>query len=538
MGQRDVLFATLILGGIAAMGWGLAPPRARSTDPAPPSPAPDGLRAVVDRVAAAHRRAWSEGGLTPAPKAPELAVMRRISLAMTGTIPSLEEIRRFEAWPPDGRIDRRLDEIWRDRRCADYLAERLARAFVGVEGGPFLIYRRRRFASWLSDELIRNRPYDDLVRDLIAGRGLWTDHPATNFVSVAFDPDRKAIDPERLAARVARAFLGARIDCAQCHDHPFQPWKRADFRGIAAYFGQVQSGLAGIGDGDGEFRVDDRRDGHPTAVEPRVPFLPGLDPGTGTGTRRDRLARWATDPRNPNFARAAANRAWALLFGRALVEPVDDLAAAGEPPEALRLLADDFAAHGHDLRRLIRVIASTEAFALDSATPSEAGPSDALEAAWAAFPLTRLRPEQVAGALLQAARPETIDAGSHIIVRLATYGGVGEFVARHGDPGEDEFRLESSSTIPQRLLMMNGDLVHKKTRDDLGNAAARIALLAPDDRTAVEAAYLATLTRRPTPVEATHFQARLAGTSGEERKDRMTDLAWALLNATEFSWDH
>ena len=533
MGKRDLLFASLILGGVGALGASLAPPRTRLDDNRTPAIARPSIVAEVDT---ALRRRWAEQGLTPTPRASDLLVMRRASLALTGSIPSLEEVRRFEGRPPEGRLARWVDELLLDRRSADYLAERLARAFVGTEGGPFLVFRRRRFVSWLGDELARDRPYDRIVRDLIAGRGVWTDHPSTNFISVTFDPDKKVYDPERLTARVARAFLGARIDCAQCHDHPFQPWKRADFRGLAAYFGQVEHTLTGIADGTGEFLVDDKKEGKSTAIEPRVPFLPDLDPKTGT--RRERLAKWVTDPRNPHFARATANRAWALLFGRPLVEPIDDLAGAGEPPAALQILADDFAAHGFDLRRLIRAVAMTEAFALDSASEGDTGPASTAEAAWAAFPITRLRPEQVAGALLQAASAETIDADSPVLLRLATYGGVNEFVARHGDPGEDEFNLEGPGTIPQRLLMMNGDLVRKNIREDIANASARISALAPDDRKAVEAAYLATLTRRPTPEEAAHFEARLAGTKGDERKERMTDLIWALLNATEFSWGH
>ena len=118
-----------------------------------------------------------------------------------------------------------------------------------------------------------------------------------------------------------------------------------------------------------------------------------------------------TDPRNPNLARATVNRAWALLFGRPLVEPVDDLDSIGDPPRVLELLADDFVAHGYDLRRLIRVIAATEAFQLDSAVAPEV--TEAHEADWAAFPLTRLRPEQVAGGLLQAANLQTIIAEIH-----------------------------------------------------------------------------------------------------------------------------
>ena len=171
---------------------------------------------------------------------------------------------------------------------------------------------------------------------------------------------------------MARAFLGVRIDCAQCHDHPFQPWKQADFRGLAAFFGGVHSDLRGIHDADNDYRPLDRKTKEPVTVEPRVPFRPELRPGSGGP--REQLAAWVVDPRNPNFARATVNRVWALLFGRPLAEPVDDLPAAGELHPALGLLADDFAAHGYDLHRLIRVIAATEVFRLDSAS-AEAEPT-------------------------------------------------------------------------------------------------------------------------------------------------------------------
>jgi hypothetical protein len=455
--------------------------------------------------------------VTPAGRAPDLAILRRLSLALAGRTPSLREIRAFEAQPESGRLARWVDGLLRDRRFADYWAERLARAFVGTEDGPFLVFRRRRFVSWLSDELLRGRPYDQVVRALIADEGLWTDQPATNFVTVTYDKEAKRPDAERLAARVSRAFLGARLDCAQCHDHPFQPWKRRDFQGLAAFFGQVNSGLTGIRDGTGDYQVTNRKTNTPETIAPGVPFLPELLPRDGS--RRGQLARWVTDPRNPNLARATVNRAWALLFGRPLVEPVDDLAGAGDPPRVLELLADDFVAHGYDLRRLIAAIAATEAFRLDSAVEPEL--TGAHEELWAAFPLTRLPPEQAAGGLLQAASLETIDRQSPILVRLATASGQSQFLRRHGDMGEDEFDARAG-TIPQRLLMMNGDLVREKTKEDLANAATRIGWLAPSDRAAVEVAYLTVLTRRPSPEEAVHFAARLGGTRSKERGRHMT----------------
>src|SRR5262249_39105250 len=147
------------------------------------------------------------------------------SLALTGSIPSLEEIRQFEDYTGRDRLQWWVAGVLKERRFADYFAERLARAFVGTEDGPFLVYRRRRFVSWLSDQLHAGRPYDGLVREMIESEGLWTDRPSTNFITVTIEQDKKnAPNPERLAARVARAFLGVRLDCAQCHNHPFQKW--------------------------------------------------------------------------------------------------------------------------------------------------------------------------------------------------------------------------------------------------------------------------------------------------------------------------
>ena len=535
----------LLLGTGTLLWANLAPPRmsaepdrqARQQSRHPSTPIDGSIVAQVDQ---AFRAAWSRSVLVPARPANELAIYRRMALALTGTIPSLAEIRRFEARPAGARLAPQLDEILADRRFADHLAERLARVFVGTEGGPFLVFRRHRFVAWLSDEIHQGRPDDQLVRRLIAGSGLWTDRPEVNFLSVAIDPAIKRPDPERLAARVARAFLGVRIDCAQCHDHPFQPWKRADFQGLAAFFGNLENSLTGLRDGKtNRYTPLDRGTGKPSsvAVVPRVPFQPDRLPAQGPP--RERLAGWVTDPANPNLSLATVNRVWALLLGRPLVEPVDDLTALGEPPEPLRLLADDFTAHGYDLKRLIRVITSSRVFQLDSAIEPD-GPTSAQLDTWAVFPLTRLRPEQVVGAIEQAASVETIDDNAHILVKLATSAEEREFVRRYGDLGEDELNPASGGgTIPQRLLLMNGSIVARRTRPDLFNASQRIATQAPTDRAAVEIAYLVVLTRRPDSAELTHFTARLASArTRSERQQRVSDLCWTLINATEFSWNH
>jgi hypothetical protein len=537
MWARNLLFVGVVAAGVTGLGWTLYPqvhaPRVKHFDPAEfRQPAFQDEVVLVDT---AIRQPWAELDVQPAPLAGDLAVARRLSLALTGTIPSVQEIRQLEAQPEEQRLQWWLSGVFQDRRYADYFAERLARTYVGTEDGPFIIYRRRRFVTWLSDELMRNHSYGQIVREIIATEGLWTDKPATNFITVTIEPDnKKGPNPERLAGRVTRAFLGIRLDCAQCHNHPFQKWTQHDFQGLAAFFGQVQQGFTGIYDGDGEYEAENRKTGARAKVEPGVPFLQELLPTTGT--RREQLARWVTDPRNVYFSRATVNRVWALMFGRPLVEPVDDLTSTGDVPAALQLLADDFTAHHYDLQRLIRLIAASEAFQRDSAADHEI--TDVHEHAWAAFPLSRLRPEQVAGSLLQASSLATIDQQqTSSLVRAILFGSERDFVKRYGDTGDDEFDGRGG-TIPQRLLLMNGQLVKDRTKGDFLTAPTRISWLAADDRTAVETAYLAVLTRRPTAEEAAHFEQRLAGLHGEERSQRMEDLYWTLLNSTEFSWNH
>ena len=539
MSYRDFVFVGAILVGAGGLTAGyLRSPLADRSRPAVSEQAPASVHpAGIEAVDRAFRESWKEREVEPTDSASDLAVMRRLGLALTGSIPSLEEIRRLEASPREGRVERWLEELLADRRASDHLAERMARAYVGTEGGPFLLFRRRRFTTWLSDAIHEDRPYDQIVREMIAGKGLWTDSPPTNFLTVTQSEETGRPDPERLAARVSRAFLGSRLDCAQCHDHPFQPWKQDDFRGLAAFFGGVHADLRGLRDSESDYRPIDRRTNKPveTAIAPAVPF--GSEFLAKEGNGRERLADWVVNPKNPRFPRATANRFWALMFGQPMVAPVDDLPPEADLPPALIALAEDFAANGYRLHHLIRVIALSEAFRRESAGgDSEVGPTRAQTESWAAFPMTRLRPEQVARSVYQTARVETLGAESPWYSQLLRYTGRNDFVKRYGDTGEDEFEGKGG-TIPQRLLLMNGELVRDKTNEGLFNASARIAEQAPSDEKAVEAAYLTVLTRRPSTEESTFFVARLREEEGS-RKDRLTDLFWTLLNSTEFSWNH
>src|SRR5579871_2127346 len=195
----------------------------------------------VDRLIA---RKWSDAGVVPAAPAGDLELLRRLSLVLLGTIPSLEELRAFEADSEPGRIDRWVERMLNDRRFSDYFSRRLSRVFVGADDGQFLLFRRDRFWSWLNEQIQKDRPYDQVVRDMIAGRGLWTGKPEVNFITAALADNN--LDVNKLAGRTVRAFLGQRIDCAQCHNHPFADWKQNQFEGLAACFAKVKQTAVGI----------------------------------------------------------------------------------------------------------------------------------------------------------------------------------------------------------------------------------------------------------------------------------------------------
>jgi hypothetical protein len=504
------------------------------------------LQSSLQQLNGEFQRHWDAKGLQSAPLADHLTVARRLGLALVGNVPSLEEIRALEAIAPNERLTWWTNHLLADRRFADYWAERLARICVGNDQGNIVLFRRRRFVLWLGDQIAENTPYDKVVRELLADEGIWTGKPATNFITATATPAmNNQPDPVRLAGRTARAFLGMRIDCLQCHDdklgnimvgasNDVHSGTQANFHELAAFFGPTEIKLVGVTEGDKPYKYKYLNADHETVVRPQVPFDQQLY--DGHGTRRGQLARWVTHPKNKPFARATVNRVWALLFGKPLVQPIDDIPLAGEYPPGLQFLADDFVAHGYDLHRLIRLIAASEVFQLDSR--AEFDITEQHEQAWAVFPLSRLRPEQVSNSLIQAASLKTIDSQAHVAMRLAMYDQTRRFVERYGDLGEDEF-TDRGSTIPQRLLMMNGNLVKERTQPNpLVSAPTRIATLTGRPEMQVEAAFLAILTRRPTAEESQYFIARLKDREGRNRPQTLEDLYWTLENSTEFSWNH
>ena len=510
-----------------------------------------GLLEVVAEVNQKFQQRWKERGLQFAPAADTLTVMRRASLALHGTIPSLEEVKAFAlesgyAMTDDKVIDRYVNYLLQDRRYSDYLSERFARIFVGVDAGPFLIYRRGRFRLWLSDQLMDNKPYDELVHSLIDSKGVWTSDPEVNFVTATItEGEGGRPDVMKLAGRTTRAFLGMRIDCLQCHDDrlgtialnlndPAEGSLQSDFHQFAAFYSQVKTGFYGVDDDSEHYAYKYLGDEEEVIVPPVFPFFQELS--ESKGTRRGQLADWVTHLDNRAFARTAVNRIWAIVFGRPLVVPVDNIPLAGPFPVGLELLTDEFVESGFDLKHLIRVITRLQVFRLDSRADFDV--TEAHESAWSVFPLVRLRPEQVAGALNQTASLKTINADVSYLVRLQQQSEIDNFVKRYGDTGEDEFE-DRSGTVTQRLLLMNGTLSQSRIANGNGsNASARIDLLTEDDEDAIRIAYLTVLTRNPSQAELLYFLKKFRQQPDSQRGRVIEDLFWTLTNSTEFSWAH
>jgi hypothetical protein len=481
---------------------------ARDEPRGPPPPAastPD----VVEEIDHLFAEQWAKAAAPASPHADELIVLRRLSLALFGQSPSLEEIRHFEADRGSDRIARWAAAMMNDARFHRYWAERLARAWVGTGQAMPIVYRRDRLVDWLADQLARRRPFDAVVRDVIAEDGTWTGDPATNYITSSVVNGK--LDAPRLAGRTMRAIAGQRIECAQCHDDPFRPWTQKQFDGLAAFFTTARLSPMGVVEA-------------PLERAAEVPYGSAWLPQAGTP--RERLAAWLTDPRNDAFPRATANRVWALMYGRPLREPVDDVPGAGTEP-VLDALGQDFVSHAYDLRRLILSAALSRPFGLAAAPRSD----------WSAFPVTALRPEQVVGSLLQASSVRSIDRDRHLLVRATRFLRESAFLEAYGDPGDDELAPQQD-TVSRSLYRMNGKLAQDVLEHDGFATPARVAMLAPGDEAAVEGLWLSFLTRRPTDGERAKAKELLSGLSKDARRQALVDVAWGLFNAAEASWNH
>ena len=490
--------------------------------------------ARVDRL---MEVAWSGNSVEPAGPADDLQVLRRLSLALAGTVPSLEEIRQFAGDRSRNRLQRWTTSFISDSRFVEYFGARLADAFVDPVSEGLKPHQRERFRRWLGTSIQEGAPYSAIVRQMMAGYGSLADRPATTFVALELSLGEGAA--QRLTARTSRAFLGQRIDCAQCHDHPFADWTQSQFEGMAAYYGQVRFRSSRIQDtGGGPFVIEDDRAQEQRTITPAVPFESQW--AVDHKHLRAELADWVTHHENRRFRRAIVNRVWGLMFGRSFIRSVDDLPDPSplDKPDVLDVLAADLAEHDDDLRRLIRVIVATRAFSLASTHVGldDEASAERLEAAWAVFPVPELGPQQMIRSMQQAAAVRTlrVESASTFAV-MRRFEGRSRFVDDYGIAGDAEDA--QASTIPHTVQRLDGAYTRRHSEATLLTGPGRIALMSPDATTCLENCYLACLSRRPTTAEMAHFRPQLSGRLNR-RANAVEDIYWTLFNSAEFCWNH
>jgi hypothetical protein len=482
---------------------------------------------IDDRLAVVFKSA----GITPAPRADDAEFLRRIYLDLTGRIPRPSDVHQFLADPSPDKRRRAIDRLLDDPRYAIHFAnvwraELLSEAAANPGANLF----QPGFEAWLRQRLHAGIRYDALVRELLrvpiaaAGQGsepVLRDPTRPN--PLAFFAVKEA-RPENLAAAVTRTFLGIRLECAQCHDHPFAKWKQEQFWMQAAFFAGIER------EGNSIFaplvETVGRREIAPGEGRPKLAatFLTGAAPSPADRSPREALAKWVTSRDNPFFARAAVNRVWGQLFGVGLVEPVDDFRDDNPASDADLLddLAREFVDSGFDLRHLIRGICQSQAYQRSSDSTHSSQSDTRLPARMGVKALTG---EQFFDSLaLATGYREDQDKGRsrrQFLTRFALTGSIGE----------------PETSVQQALTLRNGAFVAWATdpqRCPTLIAATQTPGMSRDDR--IELLYLSTLSRPSTRQERERLQRSLAETKNET--EFLADVYWMLLNSAEFRLNH
>ncbi len=516
--------------------------------------APEGPEPTVEKGKLPNRlpyidemleEAWKEAKLTPSANATDAEYMRRAYLDILGRIPNVEEAYAFLSNKEPNKRAKLIEVLLAN---PDY-PKNFASIFTNI-----LIGRRTQVQdvdrgalnSWLRQQFSSNRPWQEIAFDLLSAKGSSKENGAVNYLIANFADQRV-----NLTSSTTRVFLGQQIQCTQCHDHKYNDWKQQDFWGINAFFrGMRQRPLervdaTGALVRDGTEVYDDPTDEwarfeRPNALIGIVPptYLDGrrIDPGLDTD-RRLELSKFITESRNLQFSRAFVNRMWGYFMGQGIVNPVDDFGDhnAATHPELLDQLAVDFIASGYDVKALVRWIAASRPYQLSS-TMTRSNEQD--EHLFSRYLLKPMSPEQLFDSLITATSAHKTAGEAPDKLRAQW---LGQFVVAFANDEAGE-SASFQGTIPQALMMMNGELMTKAVGGQPGSFLshvvdqARLQKKIQPIRYAVDQVYLAALGRYPDPKDLKASQAFLS--SNPDTLQVVQDLFWALLNSNEFVLNH
>lgn len=491
-------------------------------------------RNYIDELVAAK---WKKLGLQPASRCDDATFLRRVTLDICGRLPTVDEIRGFLA---DSSNDKRSRVVDRLLASADYPA------FFAMRWGTILrnsnlagsTQAAYAFHNWIKDLIARNRPYDELVRGVVAAAGEWQDSPAINWYWQSRDDQL-----HQVTADTAQVFLGIRLQCAKCHHHPYEKWGQDDYYGLAGFFTRL--GRKSFGEPPPYFsspRVTIGEQNPLTGKTPEPKYLGGdVAKFTSEQDPRHGLVDWMVRPENPFFSKVYVNRLWGHFLGRGLVDQIDDMRETNPPsnPELLDALAKDFIDHRFDMKHLIRQIVNTELYQLDS-HPTDGNKYDHQN--YARFYGRRLIAEVFHDAVGQATEHKSrFDnmASTSRAIDLPHEGFGSYFLDTFDRPRRVtgcECERSANATLSQVLLLANSDEIENKIADSNGRVA-KLLKSQKSDVECVEELYLATISRPPTAAEAARAVSYLEQNK-TNRQSALEDVLWTLLNSKEFSFSH
>lgn len=515
------------------------------------------LRQTIDEQLVA---AWKQEKVTPAGLADDATFLRRIYLDLCGIIPTYEETKSFlEDQEPNKRaklIDRLLD----DPRYALHQADVWDLLFFTRNPPGFETDKRPGFQKWLREQFAKNTPYDQWARSILKGEGNSLDDGPSMYL-VQFDRQ-----PEDATEKITQTFLGVQLQCARCHNHPFDEWTQKDFYGMAAFLARLATVQVGSQGALKKMAIGEKNSGdilftgpakdavpgkkgepikpkflHGAELEEPVStgnpkdekFAPNKMPPAPTFSRKDKLAEWITAQDNPYFAKAVVNRIWAQYMGRGIIHPVDNLTQSqrASHPELLDALTKQFVEQKFDLKWLIREVCNSKAYQLAGSGPVE----DAMPK-W--FERARVRPlsaEELVESWRVATGFETKASGKDGDKKERFQGVTWDYMVRYfGQPNDGVGNFQGG--LQEHMYLNNGE-VGRLIGTEKGSLLDTLSKSSDPWDARVERLYLSVLNRKPKPEESKKFVAFLSE-GKDDQAGRVRDAIWTLMTCSEFRFNH
>ena len=459
--------------------------------------------------------------------------LRRASLDICGTLPTVDEYNAFMADADPKKREKLVDDLLSRKEFVEVWVMKWAELLQIRTTNQIAYKPMLRYYNWLQERIATNMPTDQMVRELLGANGGTFQNAATNY----YQNER---DTLKTAENVAQVFMGMRIQCAQCHNHPFDRWTMDDYYSFAAFFSQIGRKRAedpreliifNSGGGDVRHLVDNR------VMAPK--FLGGEQPDVAGKDRRVVMADWLASPRNPFFATNLGNIVWAHFFGKGIIDPVDDVRVSNPPvnKELLDTLGQKFTEYNYDFKKLVRDICVSRTYQHSTAT-NETNLKDDRNFSHAS--LRRMRAEVMLDSITQVTDTKNKFQGLPLgarAVQIANGNTSTYFLTAFGRANREtvcscEVKIEPN--LSQALHLLNGDTTNAKIQQGKLVETRLAEQKAPKD--IITELYIRCLTRKPTDQEMASLEEVV--NNEQDKRKALEDIFWAVLNSREFVFNH